>query len=243
MLPLFSLFLGFLLGFVPSVEAAVEVPEKSYLKGLTWVGHSSLRLSRAGKVIYFDPWKIAGSPHDADLILITHPHFDHCDPLSVLKIAKEETVMVTVADVVPNLQEAGFTGEIRIVKPGTLLEVNGIPIEVVPAYNANKDFHPKSSGWVGFIVTVDETRYYHAGDTDLIPEMSQIRADVAFLPVSGTYAMTAEEAAQAAQTIRPRVAVPIHYGSIVGSADDAERFSRLCGPVIAEILERVGVEQ
>ncbi len=219
------------------------MPAKSYLKGLAWVEHSSLRLERGGKVIYWDPWKVAASPHDADLILITHPHFDHCDPMSVLRIAQEGTVVVTTADAASNLQEAGFTEEIRTVKPGTLLEANGIPIEVVPAYNTDKDFHPKANGWVGFIATVDGTRYYHAGDTDLIPEMKQIQADVVFLPVSGTYVMTAKEAAQAAQASHPRVAIPIHYGSIVGSTDDAERFSELCGPVIVEILEPVGVEQ
>jgi L-ascorbate metabolism protein UlaG (beta-lactamase superfamily) len=114
---------------------------------------------------------------------------------------------------------------VRVVQPGDKLTVSGIPIEAVPSYNTNKNFHPKEKGWLGFIVTVEGVRIYHAGDTDRIPEMASFQVDIALLPVSGTYVMTAEEAVEAARLMKPRVAIPMHYGAIVGSADDAKRFS------------------
>ena len=231
--------------FIGPSRAAVEMPAVSYLQGLTWLGHASFRLERGGVVVYFDPWTIAGEPHDADLILISHPHFDHLSAADAMKVAKvpgeggkSDTVIVTVTECVPKLEEAKFPGTVQVVKPGEQVKVKGISIEAVPAYNTNKTFHPKEKEWAGFIVEVDGTRLYHAGDTDFIPEMETFRTDVALLPVSGTYVMTAEEAAEAAKAIKPKVAVPMHYGSIVGSGADAKRFQTLGGEVVVEVIPK-----
>jgi len=219
--------------------AAVEMPASSYLTGLTWLGHASFRLARAERVIYFDPWEIASEPHDADLVLVSHPHFDHLDTASVARLLKEKgTQIVTTADCAEKLKEAGITEGVRVARPGDRLEVSGITVEAVPAYNTNKTFHPKEKGWLGFIVELDGVRSYHAGDTDFIPEMAEFRVDVALLPVSGTYVMTAEEAASAAQAMRPNIAVPMHYGRVVGTVADAKRFQTLCGSIITEVLEK-----
>lgn len=218
------------------------MPAASFLKGLTWLGHASFRWARGGLVLYFDPWKVSGEPHDADLILVGHPHFDHLEPADVARVAKPETVIVTVADCAERLKAAGIAAEVQVVKPGDRVEVRGVAIEAVPAYNPQKSFHLKESGWVGFIVEMGGMRLYHAGDTDFIPEMRGLKTDVALLPVSGTYVMTAEEAAQAAQAINPKVAVPMHYGSVVGTAADAQRFHKLSGGLVVEVLEK-GVER
>lgn len=203
---------------------------KKMLENITWLGHDSFRI-KDDKVIYIDPWQLEdGEP--ADLILVTHDHYDHFSLEDIQRIRTDDTVVVTIAASARKL-----TGPVRTVKAGDKLTVRGIDIEVVPAYNINKRFHPQGAGHVGFIVTVGGQRIYHAGDTDFIPEMKDIEADIALLPVSGTYVMTAEEAAKAAEAIQPKVAVPMHYGSIVGSVQDAQRFKELC-PVEVRILEK-----
>lgn len=187
---------------------------------ITWFGHASVRI-KSEKVIYIDPWKIKGG-EKADLILITHSHYDHLSPGDVKKLQKKETVVLATADCLPQL-----SGDVRAVKPGDRLTVSGIDVEVVPSYNLKKAFHPRGNLWVGYIVTVEETRVYYPGDTDFIPEMKDIRADIVILPVGGTYTMDAREAAEAVNTIRPKMAIPIHYGDIVGSLRDAEKFKEL----------------
>ncbi|MFC1453878.1 MBL fold metallo-hydrolase [Verrucomicrobiota bacterium] len=192
-----------------------------------WLGHASFVI-RNGKVIYFDPYKI-NSTEKADLILVTHEHFDHCSPDDIKQIVQPSTVIVTVPGNKAKLSPvAGEIAEIRFVKPGDTLTIQGIGIEAIPAYNVDKSFHPKSNEGVGFIVEVDGEKIYHSGDTDMIPEMGSVRCDIALLPVSGTYVMTAEEAAQAVAQIKPKIAVPMHYGDIVGNEDDAKRFQSLC---------------
>lgn len=215
---------------------AVQMPATSYLQGLSWLGHASFRWLRAGKTVYLDPWKLSSEPHDADLVLIGHPHFDHLNTADVAKVSGPTTEVVTVAECAAKLKEAGFSGTVRVVKPGQKLEAQGVSIEVVPAYNIDKNFHLKESGWAGFLVELDGVRLYHAGDTDFIPEMKELKTDVALLPVSGTYCMTAEQAAEAARAINPKVAVPMHYGDIVGTEADAKRFQKLCGGLIVEVL-------
>lgn len=229
-----SLILSFRAG---ETKAAVEMPAASYIQGLTWLGHASFRLVRGGATVYIDPWKLVHQPHDADLILITHPHFDHLEPADVVKLIKTDTLIVTVPEAATKLRAAGVKAEIREVKPGDKLTVKEVKIEVVPAYNTNKDYHLKANNWVGFIVEVDKVRIYHAGDTDFIPEMKDFKVDVALLPVSGTYVMTAEEAVQAAQAIQPKIAVPMHYGSIVVTEADAQRFQKLSS-VVVEIMKK-----
>lgn len=185
-----------------------------------WLGHSSIMI-KSDKVIYIDPWKLKKA-EKADVILISHSHGDHLSPADVEKLIKDDTVVVCPADCrVPK-------AKIINVKPGDKIDANGVPVEVVPSYNTNKAFHPQASGWVGFIVTVEGKRIYYCGDTDFIPEMKQIKADIVIAPVGGTYTMTAEEAAKAVNAIRPEVAIPIHFGDIVGSLKDAEKFAKLC---------------
>ena len=188
-----------------------------------WLGHDGFRLD--GPVtLYIDPYQISGHLPPAGLILITHAHSDHCSPDDVKKIQGSDTVIVTVP-----AAAAKLTGAIKTVRPGDKLEVSGVLIEAVPAYNVGKRFHPKEAGNVGFIVTIGGQRLYHAGDTDVIPEMASFRVDIALLPVSGTYVMTAKEAVEATQVIRPKLVIPMHYGTIVGSDEDAKYLAQHSG--------------
>ena len=194
------------------------------VSNIHWLGHASFRIEGSGLMIYIDPWKLGDVPK-ADLILITHDHPDHCSPEDVARVHKKDSVIVTVAAAASTL-----SGEIKVVKPGDEVTVKGISIRAVPAYNINKfrspgvPFHPRESGYVGFVLTVEGQRIYHAGDTDRIPEMETIKADIALLPVSGTYVMTSDEAAGAVATINPRIAIPMHVGRGIGSPRDAEHF-------------------
>jgi L-ascorbate metabolism protein UlaG (beta-lactamase superfamily) len=191
------------------------------------LGHDTFRVD-GPPIIYIDPWKLPPDAQAANLILVTHDHFDHCSPEDVKKISKPGTVVIADPASAAKLPGA------RILRPGEKMAVGEVTVEAVAAYNVNKfrspgqPFHPKSAGYNGYIITVGGERLYHAGDTDHIPEMAGYRCDVALLPVSGTYVMTADEAAAAAADIKPRVAVPMHYGDIVGGAADVQRFRELC---------------
>jgi len=200
------------------------------LEGITWLGHASFKIQAPEGVIYIDPWKLR-TAEQADLILITHEHHDHFSPDDLKRIRKPDTSIVTTASVAASLK-----GDVRVVKAGDKLKIKGVEIEVVPAYNPNKQFHPKATGGVGFVITAGGRRIYHAGDTDSIPEMAHIKADVVFLPVGGKYTMTASEAAQVANKIKPAVAVPMHWGDVIGSRADAEKF-RAETQVPVEILD------
>ena len=192
------------------------------LENIKWLGHAGFKI-KGEKTIYIDPFKISDN-EPADIIIVTHEHFDHLSPEDIKKIQAEKTVIVTTPDCFSKV-----SGNVKTISPGKSIDVDGIKIEAVPAYNTNKHFHPKANGWIGVIVTVNGKRIYHAGDTDNIPEMSNLKnIDIALLPVSGTYVMTAEEAANAANRIMPKVAVPMHYGAIVGTSADAEKFRKLC---------------
>ena len=182
-----------------------------------------------GKNIYFDPYQISGG-EPADLILVSHDHYDHCSVDDINRIRKDDTVIVTNSSSAKRLK-----GDVRVVKAGDEVTVKGLRIKAVPAYNPTKRFHPKSYGGLGFIVDFGGVKVYHAGDTDLIPEMEGLEVDIALLPVSGTYVMTAEEAARAAEVIKPKVAIPMHYGAIVGTSRDAERFKQLA-PAEVEVV-------
>ncbi len=201
---------------------------------IAWLGHDAFRIS-ASKTVYFDPFQIEKGP-EADIVFVSHDHYDHCSPEDVAKIAGERTVIVAEKD-----SAAKLSGDVRIVAPGDSVSVDGVGIEVVPAYNIGKQFHPRENGWVGFVVEIDGVRIYHTGDSDFIPEMKQIETDIALIPVSGTYVMTAEEAVEAALAINPKIAVPMHYGAIVGDSGDAEKFaSALKGKVEVAVLEKAG---
>ncbi len=188
------------------------------IENIHWLGHDTFKIV-GEKVIYTDPFKIK-KKDKADIILITHEHYDHCSPEDVKLIQGPKTVIVTTSGCAKKL-----AGKIKIVKSGDKINIEGLEIEAVPSYNTNKQFHTKDKGWVGYIFTVKGKRIYIAGDTDYIPEMKNFKVDIAFLPVSGTYVMTAEEAIKAAFDIKPKIAIPMHYGSIVGSKGDAKRFA------------------
>ena len=184
--------------------------------------HSSIKITD-GKVIYIDPFKIEKEKHDADIILITHDHYDHYSPEDIERIEKKETIIVAPK----TIKALSKKKNVFLVEPNNKYEIQGINIETIIAYNLNKQFHPKENGWVGYIVEVGDTRYYIAGDTDITPENKQVKCDVALLPVGGTYTMDYKEAAELANIIKPKVAIPTHYGNIVGEKEDGERFKKL----------------
>lgn len=195
--------------------------------------HSSIRIQSGDTVLYVDPYKVSGRPQDADYVFITHDHFDHFSPEDIEKVSCDKTVLVVpekMRDKV--LQEADETRGIIPVKPDAPYDINGFSFETVPAYNRLKPFHPKTAGWVGYIFCLDGKRIYVAGDTDATPDAKKVRCDVALVPVGGTYTMNASQAAELVNTIRPAAAIPTHYGSVAGSAADAESFREKVDPAV-----------
>jgi L-ascorbate metabolism protein UlaG (beta-lactamase superfamily) len=209
--------------------------------GVHWLGHDSFVL-QGSKTLVLDPFKAKGD-YKADILLISHEHSDHLSDDDIKRFTSKSTVIVA-----PKLCEGplrSYTMEKKFIEPGAKLKIDDVIVEAVPAYNLNKFrepgrvFHPKADGRVGYIVTLDGVRFYHAGDSDATPEMKAIDVNVAMLPVSGTYVMTAEEAAEAARSMKAEVVIPMHIESIVGTMADAERFKKLVGGVrTVQILER-----
>ena len=196
------------------------------LENVTINTQSSVRISGA-KTIYFDPLEFAGEPHDADIIFISHEHYDHFSPKDIEKAANKDTVIVFPCSMESRMAETCIAkGSQYAVKPGDIVEISGIRVKAVSAYNKMKPFHPKRNGWVGYIIELDGIRYYFAGDTDATEEAKAVRCDVAFLPIGGTYTTDAKEAAKLANEIRLAAVVPMHYGSIVGKPQDAEIFKK-----------------
>lgn len=193
--------------------------------------HSTFQIKAGDKIIYFDPFNLKDSQISAaDFIFITHEHFDHCSKKDLEKIVSSKTIIIASEDCADQLKSLRAK-EVILVGSGQTLEWPGLRAEAVPAYNIDKFrsaglcYHPQNNGQVGYVLAIGGVRVYHAGDTDKIPEMAQLKnIEVALLPVSGTYVMTWREAAEAVKLIKPKLAIPMHYGSIVGSKEDAEKF-------------------
>lgn len=215
-------------------------------KGLKidWLHHACFRIKSEKSIVYTDPYKIINNYNDADLILITHDHYDHLDYNSIKKLINEKTSIVAPKDCSKQLED--IKNEKIFVSPNEVKIIKDITIKTVNSYNINKfanngkAFHPKEKGNVGYIFIIDNVRIYIAGDTDLIPEMKEYKMDIALLPVSGIYVMDASEAANSALLMKPDIAIPMHYGSGIGTIKDAEKFKELVGKKInVEILESI----
>lgn len=207
------------------------------LEGFTWFKQSAFRWTDGERVVYIDPWGTEEDATPADLILITHAHFDHFQPDEVAKLRREGTQVVAPRDVAVELG-----GDVTPVAPGERHDIGGFHVETVPAYNTREealDFHPKANKWVGYLIDLGGHTYYHAGDTDHLPELEPLKTDVAFLPIGGHYTMNAEEAASLAKAIGPKLAVPMHFGSVVGSPSEGVRFREAAAPVPVEIMRPV----
>ena len=206
---------------------------------LEWLGHASFRLvSPDEKIIYIDPYSLSGASGNlpkADMILISHNHPDHCSTADIEKIIKPNSRVVITADCQSKITRMPVPVKIEIMEPGKEIEFGKIRVSSIPAYNIDKPFHPKDESWLGYVIKSDNAIIYHAGDTDVIPEMQKLTGYkkqgtefIALLPVGGRYTMNAEEALEAAKIIKPSLAIPMHYGSVAGAKSDAEEFVRLC---------------
>ena len=213
---------------------------------LKWLGHAGF-LIKNKKTIYIDPYNIKGNLEPADIILITHSHYDHCSLPDMGKIIKEGTKIFASADCQSKITKFDIPVKIELVEPGYELDLGDIKIYTLPAYNIDKHFHPKDESWVGYVIKMGDVVIYHAGDTDLIPEMQKLTGHkqpdkefIALLPIGGRFTMNAEEAAEAAELIKPTLAIPMHWGEIIGNKNDAEEFVELCkeNGIRAEILEK-----
>ena len=206
------------------------------LENIEVLYHSSIKIDKE-KIIYIDPFKIDKNYNDADIVFITHDHYDHYSEEDIDKVINENTTIIIPEELLTNLLRKGINkNAIITVEPNEKYMVQGIKFETIPAYNTNKIFHPKENGWVGYIITLDDIRYYIAGDTDITEENRKVKCDVAFVPVGGTYTMDFKEAAQLINEIQPKIAVPIHYGSVVGTKQDATDFIKLLHPSIKGII-------
>lgn len=207
---------------------------------IIWTGHAGFKIIYESKKIYIDPYKLSKEHEnvsDADIVLITHNHFDHLSIEDLKNIVNGTTVIVSAQECLSQLKSLNVKDSIGI-DPRNSVKVNDLKIETVHAYNVDKEFHPKNDKKIGFIVEFGNDRLYHIGDSDIIPEMKDTNSTIALVPVSGTYVMTAEEASKAInELINPKIAIPMHYGTIVGNKEDAIRFSELVTVCKTEILE------
>ncbi len=202
---------------------AEEGARKEAAMGTTiqWLGHASFRICHQNNIIYIDPWKLKDAPHDATLVLVSHSHYDHYSPQDIARVSGPNTKLIAPPDVVAR-QKGG-----EAITNGLTIELESARVVGVAAYNPNKQFHPKSNNWVGFVIELGSKRLYYAGDTDLTAEMKALKGiDAAMLPVGGTYTMNATEAAEAITFIKPKLAIPYHWGDIVGGRGDAEKFAK-----------------
>ncbi len=202
---------------------------------IVWLGHASFRIDGLEATIYIDPWKLK-NPKPADIICITHSHFDHLSLDDIALIRKPTTSIVGPSDC-----KANFGASFTEIRPGQSIKVGNVTVEAYPAYNTDKDFHPRDKGWVGYVIEVDGIRIYHSGDTDAIPEMSEIHANVALLPVGGTYTMTANQAGEAASRLDADYVIPMHCGDIVGNLEDRNKFETVSKKTVIILDPTAGV--
>lgn len=209
---------------------------------IKWHGHDTFVLSHGGLTVCIDPYRM-DKKIQADLVLISHNHFDHLSEEDLSKVTSDKTVIVAAKECLDQI--SAECKEVLGLAPGEEKTVNGVKVKAVRAYNIDKinpdtkkPFHPKEDNKIGFVITLNNSRFYHTGDSDLIPEMTDIKPDVLFVPVSGTYVMTSGEAAQAVEKIKPKVAIPMHYGTIVGSKDDAEALKKAVTSCQVQILTK-----
>lgn len=201
---------------------------------IKWLGHAGF-LIKNSKIIYIDPYKISENLEKADLILITHSHYDHCSLEDINKIVRNGTKIVMPADCSSKITKIKEPVKMQVVEPGEMFDFEDINITAFPSYNTDKSFHPKEEAWVGYVIKINKAIIYHAGDTDIIPEMQKLtgykqegKDFVALLPIGGRFTMSPEEAAEAAETIKPNIAIPMHYGEVIGTNEDAQEFKELC---------------
>lgn len=210
------------------------------LENFTWYKQSALRWKADRLVVYIDPWGLQGDLPPADLILITHAHGDHYSGDDIRRVKGPKTVQIAPADVAKEL-----SGNVKPVKPGERVDAAGVKLETVPAYNIDPQrlqAHPKANNWVGYLVQLGGRTYYHAGDTDHLPELEKLKTDVAFVPIGdGGYVMTVDEAAALVKAMKPKLAVPMHYGFFpgVGVEADGDRFKKAASGVEVQILKPV----
>jgi len=187
---------------------------------------NSIRIISGELVIYVDPLEIAGEKHDADFIFVTHDHYDHFSPEDIRKAAKPDSILIVPEKMAGKAQEVSdAVGRIETVKPAVNRDINGLEFETIPAYNLLKPFHPRSAEWVGYVLMTGGRRIYIVGDTDATKEAKAVKCDIAIVPIGGTYTMDAKKAAELVNTIRPDIAVPVHYGSIAGKPSDGDVFA------------------
>jgi len=213
---------------------------------IKWLGHSGF-LIKNSKTIYIDPYNIKEDLEKADIVLITHGHYDHCSFADLKKVVKEGTKIFVTADCQSKITRFEFPIQMEIVEPGLEVDLGSFRLMCVPAYNIDKPFHPRNEGWVGYLLKIDDIIIYHTGDTDLIPEMQKLTGHnqpgkkfIALLPVGGRFTMSVEEAVEAAKLIKPSLAIPMHWGSVIGNEEDAREFVELCkeAGVDAVVLEK-----
>jgi L-ascorbate metabolism protein UlaG (beta-lactamase superfamily) len=206
-----------------AVETAVQKEKEKVMSvKLQWFGHASFKISSGSDVIYIDPWKLKDAPHDATIVLVSHIHGDHYSAEDIAKVSGMNTKFISTGDVIQK------QGKGQVLKPGQSIDVNGVKITGVPAYNIAKQFHLKSYNWLGFVIEIAGKRIYYAGDTDFTDEMKALKnIDLALLPAGGKYTMDAAEAADATKQFKPKQAIPYHWGDIVGSQADADNFKKL----------------